>query len=656
MNLTKSEKLSKKAIVKLIIKLYFALFLVLILAWGFILGINVLRLYLLAYNVKTVPSQVDAQQVIPMVHEAADDIEAIYEQTRPLFPILNAMQGLPLVGKYLGQAEPLLTYAETMATAGDECVSGLEPLLNGKLSSQVELSLSERASQVLEAGQVNFKQANAALEQAAAVRSRIRPDLLPNSVKPWFSLVDDRFDQLVGGVHLLQAAPVLLGADQTQNYLVLAQNRDELRATGGFISGIGLLSIRSGKIQQFTLGDSYAIDDFTKTYPAPPEALKRFMLADYWVTRDANWSPDFPTAAQQAQALYTLSTGLDTQGVIAFNQLAVAAVLQVIGPVQVAETDEAITSENVVNYMRQSWAPEPAEGLSEEWWLHRKDFMQLLGNAILEKVLASSEPGQLLSLVKVFADLMDQGQVLLYFNNTTAQTALEGSGWDGAIHPGEADYLYLVDSNVGFNKVDSVIKRTLAYQIDLRDLDHPIGTVTLTYQQTGSGNSPCIQVASYGTGTYQEMQERCYWDYWRIYTPAGTGLLSTTAQPVSADELLNGEGWSGQVTSMNGEDNTQVFAGLLVLPIGRSTQFEISYALPTSIFQRSADQQYIYSLRIDKQPGLESLPFSLEIVLPPTLHIISSSEAMQPANTNSWIWKGVLAKSSDLVIGLSSQP
>jgi hypothetical protein len=328
----------------------------------------------------------------------------------------------------------------------------------------------------------------------------------------------------------------------------------------------------------------------------------------------------------------------------------------VIGPVQVAETDEAITSENVENYMRQSWAPEPADGLSQQWWLHRKDFMQLLGNAILEKVLASSEQGQLLSLAKVVVDLMDQGQVLVYLNNQVAQMALEEGGWDGALHPGDADFLYLVDSNVGFNKVDAVIKRTLTYQVDFRDMDHPVGTVTLTYQNTGVGNSPCIQLASYGNGTYQEMQERCYWDYWRIYTPIGTGLLSTTAQAVAADELLNGEGWSGQVTSMNGEDNTRVFAGLLVLPIGGSTQFEISYALPPSIFQPSVNQQDGYSLRIDKQPGLEGLPFTLEVILPPSVHINSSSEAMRPAGSNSWIWEGALTKSTELKIVLSPQP
>ena len=233
--------------------------------------------------------------------------------------------------------------------------------------------------------------------------------------------------------------------------------------------------IQDGKILQFDLGDSYQIDDFSKAYPTPPEPLKRFMLADYWVTRDANWSPDFPTTAQEAQALYTLSTGVQTQGVIAFNQLVVKKILEVIGPVQVPGTDEPVTAENVENYMRQAWAPAPEEGLSQEWWLHRKDFMQQLGSVILDKALNSGDQEQLLNLAKTMVELLDQGQLLVYFNDPDAQAALEAGGWDGAMHPGDGDYLYLVDSNVGFNKVDSVIQRSLAYQVDLSDPESPDG-------------------------------------------------------------------------------------------------------------------------------------------------------------------------------------
>jgi hypothetical protein len=649
------QKITVKAIVLTAGKAWLAIFLLLVLVWGIHLGWHAYHLYRLAENLPADVNQLQVEDIVPLVGTAADDISTIDGYLKPLFPIFSALKGLPAVGAYFGQVEPLLTYADGLAQAGAEIVTGLEPLLDATTDDKSGLSLSEQACQVLQVGQAHFIAAGQAIQQASTIRNRIRPELLPGSLRLLFTNLDGRFNVLLAGSQLLQVAPRLLGAGQAQTFLVLAQNRDELRATGGFISGIGLLTIQDGKIQQFTLGDSYAVDDFTKPYPSPPEALKRFMLADYWVPRDANWSPDFPSAAQQAQELYTLSTGIQTQGVIAFNQLAVQKVLEVIGPVQVPGTDEPVNADNVVNYMRQAWAPEPEEGLSQAWWSHRKDFMQQLGNAIVENVLISGQQDQLVSLAKAMIGLMGQGQLLVYFDNGIAQAALEKSGWGGSLDPGNGDYLFLVDSNVGFNKVDSVIKRSVSYQVDLSDLDHPAGKLSLTYQHTGVGNMPCIQEASYGNGTYQDMQKRCYWDYWRVYTPAGSELRSSTAQPVAADELLNGESWSGQVESLSGEANTQVYAGMMVLPISKSTTISVSYGLPASILQGSGRDRREYSLRIDVQPGLQGLPFKLEIVLPSSMQITSENEDLQAENAITWSWQGILEKSTEFNFALSQQ-
>jgi hypothetical protein len=376
------------------------------------------------------------------------------------------------------------------------------------------------------------------------------------------------------------------------------------------------------------------------------------MLADYWVTRDANWSPDFPTASQEAQSLYTLSTGVKTQGVIAFNQEVVKKVLEVIGPVKLAGTVEPVSAANVEEYMRQAWAPAPEQGLNQDWWLHRKDFMQQLGSVILDKAMNLGTQGQLLNLAKTMVELLDQHQILIYFNDSNAEAALEESGWDGALHPGSSDFLYLVDSNVGFNKVDSVIRRSLAYQVDLSDRNHPRGEVTLTYQHTGNGDTVCMQMISYGNGTYQDMQERCYLDYWRVYVPAGTELLTSNAKPVPADELLNGLGWPGQVENMSGESGTHVLAGLLMLPLSQSSQIIISYSLPSNVVQAVGSNLQEYRLRIQVQPGLEGLPVQLEIKLPSNASVTDPREGWKPLTAQSWTWKGLITKTVDLSLSI----
>jgi hypothetical protein len=262
----------------------------------------------------------------------------------------------------------------------------------------------------------------------------------------------------------------------------------------------------------------------------------------------------------------------------------------------------------------------------------------------------------LLDLGRTIIELLDQGQLLVFFNDPTTQAALQAGGWDGALYPGSGDYLYLVDSNVGFNKVDSVIQRSLIYHLDLSDLDHPMGEVILTYQHNGQGDTTCKQEISYGTGTYQDMQQRCYLDYWRVYVPGESELLSSTAQPVPAVELLNGLGWSGQVESMPGEGGTQVFAGLLMLPPSQTSQITVSYSLPPSIIQQKSTILQIYSLIVQVQPGLEGLPFQIEIKLPSNTSLLNADEGWQSLSTQTWTWQGLLNKTTELNLSLKTDP
>ncbi len=43
------------------------------------------------------------------------------------------------------------------------------------------------------------------------------------------------------------------------------------------------------------------------------------MGIDLWVFRDSNWSPDFPTAARQAVALYRPGQPVSVDGVVALG-------------------------------------------------------------------------------------------------------------------------------------------------------------------------------------------------------------------------------------------------------------------------------------------------------------------------------------------------
>ena len=48
----------------------------------------------------------------------------------------------------------------------------------------------------------------------------------------------------------------LLAGDGERTYLILAQNSDELRATGGFISATGVIRFREGALVDMKFADS----------------------------------------------------------------------------------------------------------------------------------------------------------------------------------------------------------------------------------------------------------------------------------------------------------------------------------------------------------------------------------------------------------------
>jgi hypothetical protein len=348
------------------------------------------------------------------------------------------------------------------------------------------------------------------------------------------------------------------------------------------------------------------------------------MLAGYWVPRDANWSPDFPTTAQKAQELYTLSTGVSTQGVIAFDQSVIIALLSVLGPVQLADLEERITAENVESYMQAAWEPGKDKGNEAAWWAHRKDFMAVLGKTLLETLLQQQDPGVLVRLLRQVTDLVNQGHLLLYLNDPDAQNWLKYSGWDGRVELGSGDFLMLVDSNIGFNKMDAVIQRSLTYQIDLRDPDHPKAHLFLKYLNPVDQKIPCLHQASYGESfgqiLYNNMRERCYWDYWRIYLPPDTAMIQATVPTIPAHELLTQQDWSGPVETYPGEGGLQVVAGVMVLPTREEETLEFIFSLPASRIAFDDQGRIGYSLHLQKQPGLETLDVRLEVLLPPGYH------------------------------------
>ena len=142
--------------------------------------------------------------------------------------------------------------------------------------------------------------------------------------------------------------PAILGWDGPRRYLVLTQNPAELRPTGGYTGSYGIIAFDKGQITERVFRDIFLLD-LPWDYPfiEAPTELTNYLLGPTqpWQLADANWSPDFPTSAQDAIRLYENESG-DTQidGVLGITTYTIDELLKVTGPITVPEYGATIAT------------------------------------------------------------------------------------------------------------------------------------------------------------------------------------------------------------------------------------------------------------------------------------------------------------------------
>ena len=507
---------------------------------------------------------------------------------------------LPRYGPTLAAAPALLEMAIELAGGGREALDALAPLTD-KLGGGQGGDLLVEALPVISAAAPQLKDAEARLALAQALRAHLAGS--GGDLHPRLAEQLPRLDRLLplarAGLQAAQVAPALLGADGPRTYLILAQNNHELRGTGGFISGAGTVRLEGGRITDLKLGDSYSVDDLTQPHPAPPQAMTEQMGIQLLTLRDSNWSPDFPESGEVARALFEQDRGVATDGAIALDLEAVRLLVAALGPLQVPGVDQPVTGANVLDWMKRSWtAPQNASGTAAEaatsdWWLKRKDFMGELMGAALTKLQGGGDLN-VSALAPALVTMLEGRHLQVAVDDPALAKIMAEQGWDGALRPPKAsDFLAVVDANVGFNKTNAAVAEAIAYRVEPVN-DGLEATLTLTYTHTAppGAESICDRTPRYGD-SYDALINRCYWDYLRVYAPAGSELLTT-------------EGLNRTVTEQ-GERGTTVFAGNFSLRPGDQHVVTLRYRLLADIPTSP------YNLFVRKQAGTLAPPLTVDV-------------------------------------------
>ena len=613
-------------------------------AWSARVYSDVKQLRALVDEVRELQSQGAQMDNIPEAIDLAERISFVIndlkEEMEPILPLIQKLDNVAGIGPYLQMVEPGLDYASYLSRAAVVLGQTLIPLTQeGALDSP--RSPFEVLSNFLLDNQFNFKIAENLLLKAAASREWIDSQLIPEKYRDDLLSIDFFLSKSPLLFQALRVAPDLMGSNEAITYLLLVQNKDEMRASGGYISAFGLLRLKDGRILALKI-DNSTLYNYVREVRKPSYPMEEIMFAYYLVARDANWSPDFPTAAQQTQEMYYLSTEINTDGVVAFDQQLIVDLLELTGPLTLLDEDIPIDAGNVEARMiayRQSAIDGGKPG-------ERKEFLSILAPQVIKKIFENREPEDLIKLAKLLIEAIQRGHLLIYFNDQDVQDILNQMNLDGAVRPGEGDFLMLVDSNLGFSKVDQYIDRSLAYMVDLTDPANPRAEIQLRYEHTFPGNEACLQGTSSDSSYYFS---RCYWNYWRVLTGNGTSLTNAFFSPVPQEYFrFDDMEWKNEVDTGPGEGGTYVLGGLTVVPQLQVQEVILETSLPTSVIKEDREGGLIYTLRIQKQPGIISLPVELQVTAPSgfTLLDLPDGWVITP-DQNTYVWEGEVRKTTD---------
>ncbi|MFP4511836.1 MAG: DUF4012 domain-containing protein [Acidimicrobiales bacterium] len=370
-------------------------------------------------------------------------------------PWLSPALALPIVGPNLDATTRMARAGTDLADSALRVSEVTDPTQLAISGSQIDIeALADAHPHLLDARD----QIAAALTTIDQVRS---PWLLPPLASRIDGFESTLADALPTADTLLQVAeitPPMLGIDGPRTYALLLSTPAESRGLGGFVGNWGLLVADGGRV---TLEENARIrvlsnhpehDDRTLT--APPEFLERYDR--YHPTRffqNLTASPDFPTVARAVAELFPQAGTPELDGIVLADPAAIAALVAIVGPVEVPELDEPLTGANTEEFLLHG------QYLVDE----RLDVLEALFDGVFDQLdRVELDPQRITS---AFAPVVNTDRLSIWSTHPDEAAVLADLGIDGAfprIEPGE-DLLSVRTANANPNKIDVYLQRDITY-------------------------------------------------------------------------------------------------------------------------------------------------------------------------------------------------
>ncbi|MCP9001233.1 DUF4012 domain-containing protein [Pseudarthrobacter sp. RMG13] len=215
--------------------------------------------------------------------------------------------------------------------------------------------------------------------------------------------------------------PAMMGSDEVRSYLVLVQNSAEVRATGGLPGSLALIRVDNGSIEFVRQESGSSIGRFTPPVPVDPDQTLIYSARLGTFISDVNLTPDFPTAARTAKAMWEARFGESIDGVVSIDAGVLGHILEASGPISVPVPfhpglPASLTSQNVVRtLLSDAYRTIDSNQAQDVYFsaVSQEIFKVLVsgkaaGPALLKAVTQSFEENR----IRVWSDHNDEQQIL----------------------------------------------------------------------------------------------------------------------------------------------------------------------------------------------------------------------------------------------------
>jgi hypothetical protein len=424
--------------------------------------------------------------------EAADD------------PIWTLAAATPLVGGNFAAV------SEVARAADDVAFLGLAPLVRvfGSLDWNSLVPGTEGAN--LEP----IRAASPAITSAAhAVRATTErldtidaKELLPQVAAP-LNLAREKLHAATGALDTSASAskllPVMLGGESPRNYLLIIQNNAESRASGGIPGALAVLTLDKGKLSLAKQSSASELGVSSPPIAVEPEQQQIYSSRLGKFMQDVNLTPDFPTAASTAQAMWQRKMGQRVDGVISIDPVALGYILDATGSVRIKQPEVVslastglpteLTGKNVVpTLLSDVYAKIEQPALQDVYFA-----------GVAQEIFAalSAGKGNAKGLIEGLTRATSEGRVLVWSGIAAEQSVISKYALSGSISgPSVAPAQFGVYFNDGTGaKMDYYMKRTVQLIQECSGNDYSQITVRVTSTNTAPSDA-ATSLPAYVTG------------------------------------------------------------------------------------------------------------------------------------------------------------